>query len=465
MKKIRINELARELEVKPGVIIELLPELGVEEKKTHSSSIDEDVAIILRQRLTGSGGPLKDVPETSNGHLQDHHAEDANAGSREQPSAKTSALAEPPADTSASEPRTAGEGTTSGRPLVRPVRSTEEERSKPSVSAGSTQPHAPEMPLAPSTTAPNAAVPGTPAESTQVAPEAKRPASKFSPLRPPMGGGAVHPPLASPTAHPATPGQTNRPISIPARPAPLPIPGSSAGGVIPSGPRQPLPGETRPRTSDIRGTSMAAWLCITGPCTAESCTCGIHAGGRSVGRFPSTGNAAASAATEIASAADTSRGTRSALGACCSVGPRCAHSASCCTHAFIVWFGSRSAYCAATAGNPARISWPAISAPSGSPSTRFGRTFAASSSYSISAGAAISCSWSADISRARSSRPARDAWTGHSKCPHSPWPTSAWSAAHAPDESFAARAGNTLADRAAAAPSGEAGSAAGCSQT
>ncbi len=48
MKKIRINELARELEVKPGVILDLLPELGVQEKKTHSSSVDEDVAIELR---------------------------------------------------------------------------------------------------------------------------------------------------------------------------------------------------------------------------------------------------------------------------------------------------------------------------------------------------------------------------------------------------------------------------------
>src|ERR1022692_1379119 len=49
MKKIRINELARELEVKAHEILELLPELGVSEKKTHSSSIDEDVAIKLRQ--------------------------------------------------------------------------------------------------------------------------------------------------------------------------------------------------------------------------------------------------------------------------------------------------------------------------------------------------------------------------------------------------------------------------------
>ena len=49
MKKIRINELARELEVKAHEILELLPEMGVTEKKTHSSSIDEDVAIKLRR--------------------------------------------------------------------------------------------------------------------------------------------------------------------------------------------------------------------------------------------------------------------------------------------------------------------------------------------------------------------------------------------------------------------------------
>src|SRR5579875_2090429 len=53
MKKIRINELARELEVKPGVILDLLPEFGVQEKKTHSSSIEEDVADAVRYRITG----------------------------------------------------------------------------------------------------------------------------------------------------------------------------------------------------------------------------------------------------------------------------------------------------------------------------------------------------------------------------------------------------------------------------
>src|ERR1041385_8673180 len=56
MKKIRINELARELEVKAHEILDRLPELGVSEKKTHSSSIDEDVAIRLR-RLYGFDVP------------------------------------------------------------------------------------------------------------------------------------------------------------------------------------------------------------------------------------------------------------------------------------------------------------------------------------------------------------------------------------------------------------------------
>src|ERR1700690_1002824 len=63
MKKIRINELARGLEVKAPEILDRLPELGVAEKKTHSSSIDEDVAIKLR-RLYGFDVPdLEPEPE------------------------------------------------------------------------------------------------------------------------------------------------------------------------------------------------------------------------------------------------------------------------------------------------------------------------------------------------------------------------------------------------------------------
>ncbi|MGC2285697.1 MAG: translation initiation factor IF-2 N-terminal domain-containing protein, partial [Candidatus Acidiferrum sp.] len=51
--QVRINELARELEVKAKAIIDLLPGYGVTEKKTHSSSIPADVAEKVRKNILG----------------------------------------------------------------------------------------------------------------------------------------------------------------------------------------------------------------------------------------------------------------------------------------------------------------------------------------------------------------------------------------------------------------------------
>src|SRR3981081_2191729 len=51
--QVRINELARELEVKAKAIIDLLPGYGVAEKKTHSSSIPVDVAGKGRKNIQG----------------------------------------------------------------------------------------------------------------------------------------------------------------------------------------------------------------------------------------------------------------------------------------------------------------------------------------------------------------------------------------------------------------------------
>src|SRR5438874_7091030 len=48
MSKIRINDLARELEVKSKAILDVLLEVGVTEKKTHSSSIEEHEAEKVR---------------------------------------------------------------------------------------------------------------------------------------------------------------------------------------------------------------------------------------------------------------------------------------------------------------------------------------------------------------------------------------------------------------------------------
>src|SRR5258705_3020205 len=74
MKKIRINVLARELEVKSHLILELLPELGVPEQRTHWSSIDEDVADKLRVHYglppIGNGEAHAAEPVEADGHSQ-----------------------------------------------------------------------------------------------------------------------------------------------------------------------------------------------------------------------------------------------------------------------------------------------------------------------------------------------------------------------------------------------------------
>jgi len=56
-QKIRINDLARELEVKSKVILDLLLKVGVTEKKTHSSSIEVDEAEKVKQYYQQHGEP------------------------------------------------------------------------------------------------------------------------------------------------------------------------------------------------------------------------------------------------------------------------------------------------------------------------------------------------------------------------------------------------------------------------
>src|SRR5271168_4872173 len=56
MSKVRINDLARELEVKSKAILDVLAEAGVTEKKTHSSSLEDFEADKVRNVLRGGSG-------------------------------------------------------------------------------------------------------------------------------------------------------------------------------------------------------------------------------------------------------------------------------------------------------------------------------------------------------------------------------------------------------------------------
>ncbi len=252
MKKIRINELARELEVKPGVIIEMLPELGVQEKKTHSSSVDEDVALELRKRLLGpSASPRgtsraeSELDGDSTPVSETHHTEGAN-----NEAAETAVAAGSATFSEASQTRPAAQGAPIPPRLSEPIR-------RPASLPIPTRPQVSESaPALPATTPvvkpgvsnppPEAATHAVPAQPA--ATETERPTPSFRPLRPPLGGGggALHPPLAQPQTHIPIPGPANRNVSIPARPLPPAKPRLTPPAASPSQPAAPEAGGSAP---------------------------------------------------------------------------------------------------------------------------------------------------------------------------------------------------------------------------
>jgi len=205
MKKIRINELARELEVKAHEILERLPELGVTEKKTHSSSIDEDVAIRLR-RLYGFETPEESPGEDGLGTV---------APEAEQPDFEPE---QPAAEFTA--------------PAVETPRPPAPEGAAPAMDA--------------------AAVPGAWLQASEEASSAEKPAA---PIRPPLAGRPLHPPVgarssaAPPAAQitPAPPTMASIPVPRPAPPeAPTPPAAVIAPGRAVPGGAKPLPTSTTP---------------------------------------------------------------------------------------------------------------------------------------------------------------------------------------------------------------------------
>jgi len=206
MKKIRINELARELEVKAHEILERLPELGVQEKKTHSSSIDEDVAIRLR-RLYGF-----DVPDLE---------PEAEGGPE-------TAVAEAPEESARAAPEDGLGAHAVPHPQLRPEQPRE----------------AAAQPLAASGAAPAAELP-------EAAPLALPP-QPAPPIRPPLAGRPIHPPILGQPAPrpevvnraPEAPAPTPAPIPAPI-PAPTPAPQVQPVTQAPA-PPPPLPHQAPP---------------------------------------------------------------------------------------------------------------------------------------------------------------------------------------------------------------------------
>ena len=230
--QIRINELARELEIKAKTLIEYLPEIGVAEKKTHSSSLEHDQAQRVRK------------------HFRDLVAAEAAAEAEKQ--AKAAAAKVKPGPRPAAAPPVPAAQVPSAT-VAKPGAATAPPAVQPPVRPGA-------VPLRPAavpsvgSARPPASVPrpAAPPPSAQTSPVAQRPGAppaQRAPIvaRPAAAGGSSAPRPGS------APGQGQRPSGGYARPGAPPTGSGSPRPGAPSGFRSAgTQGAPRPSGTPMR---------------------------------------------------------------------------------------------------------------------------------------------------------------------------------------------------------------------
>lgn len=224
--QIRINELARELEIKAKVLIEYLPEIGISEKKTHSSSLEHDQAEKVRRYFRAQA----DAEAAAEAEKQAKVA-----AAKAKPAAKpTAAPAARPAAPSAAPAPTAKPAAPTGAPVAKPA-------VRPAAVPGAVPPAA--RPVSPASAASAAGAVHASAPPRVAAPAPSAPAG-------PIGQKSVTlPPQKTPIV--------GRPAAAAGRPAGAPVAGQRPGGFVrpgaPAGsrpaPRAGAPLASRPGTA------------------------------------------------------------------------------------------------------------------------------------------------------------------------------------------------------------------------
>jgi translation initiation factor IF-2 len=231
MSKVRINDLARELEVKSKAILDVLQQAGVTEKKTHSSSLEEHEAEKVRALLRGGseGATSSTASRATRGESEIKTKIDLSNISKPGDVLKAIIQKKDPGVAPSAAKPAATVPTAPKAPVAAPA------KPGPSVVAAPIQPPAAEKPAAPARPvvpvgAPPSAVAGTTAPplvaSTPVVPV--RPAAPVPPL----------PRMIVPQTGP-------RPVyKAPLRPMhPTSAPGAPAAGDVRPVPGKPVPGQ------------------------------------------------------------------------------------------------------------------------------------------------------------------------------------------------------------------------------
>ena len=270
MSKVRINDLARELEVKSKAILDVLLEVGVTEKKTHSSSIEEHEAAKVRAhfRATAGEAPGSAKPSRSSRAEGDEiktkidlshisRPGDVLNAIRKQQAPVVSPPARPPAPAAATQPTApvAPKVTVPTAPATAPSPAAASAAAiKPTLAT----PAAPgAQPLAAATVTPVASArpAAAPPPPVVVPPLGVKPGATGAPARPqaapprtivPQTG--PRPVYKAPIRPPAPTAEAGAPVrSVPGRPVPGQPIFQRPRPAAPAGPRPPLrPGERRP---------------------------------------------------------------------------------------------------------------------------------------------------------------------------------------------------------------------------
>ncbi|HEV2221572.1 MAG TPA: translation initiation factor IF-2 [Candidatus Acidoferrales bacterium] len=270
--QIRINELARELEIKAKVLIEYLPEVGITEKKTHSSSLENEQADRVRKHFRDLAAAEAAAESEKLAKTAAAKAKPAARPAASVPTAGAQAtpLAAPPtakpvvvpptipgvkapirpAAASPAGPRTAGAPTiatpAAGHPPAATLRTAAPSSGTPT-SIPSQRPGAPSSQRSPIVTRPAASSPattgsrpGSPAQGQQ------RPSGGYSrpgtPARPAAGAPSGYRPAAGAQGAPRPSGAPMRPAQRPSgRPGqPMGRPTGAAGQAPKAEPGKPL---------------------------------------------------------------------------------------------------------------------------------------------------------------------------------------------------------------------------------
>jgi len=283
MSKVRINDLARELEVKSKAILDTLPLVGVTEKKTHSSSIEEHEAEKVRAHIRGqeaqsssarSARPLRGEEEIKTKIDLSHISRPGDVlraitQKKEAASAPPAPVRpvvppviakpavappvppvpKPPAPPAAvvppaplAPPKPVVAPTVVEKPVVSPV------PVAPPAPVISAPPPKPIVPPAPPVVVPSPSAPAAPPVTASSAPQPPAAAAPPRPVTPPVAPGPPKPPAPRMIVPQTGP----RPVykAPPPRPAPPPVQASGATGTMRPAPGRPVPGQPifqRPR--------------------------------------------------------------------------------------------------------------------------------------------------------------------------------------------------------------------------